>query len=715
MKSESVPRHCLAPDEERNKSCGLRLAGTPRPLTLGIRGKLAIPSGVKSFDTSTGKVAEDPELEGAVGEMLPARNIPRMPSLESIGSCSLDADVTASECSEAVGITASQRTLHSISFVDFSPLRTTEDSGVPSALGSSETTERVGDNLLSPQISSPSAATSPRPPSYVSLSCSISGYSPLAAYDSELRKGFRSGRDVIQTSDPTYVGVKQVISAGDQENNNIRDTSGGPPMENSKASICGPNHRKPCVGARDMNGSLQDQNNADEKDHNADLCSYKSGQGESHVGTVRVVQITSQNKSYVRTVTRTFDSASVHGTSVTEEHSSSANFVTPSKSFVQQRVERLYGPGALAQGFFKRTSHRGLSSGGKAVGFCELHDNDVSPRPCASLPVLRHLRPEFRNQLPVRGTSPKVPPLVTIIPITVEGSESSAVKEKDLNLSEAEEKEDTCNSNLNDVIVTAPPDLCPAAPDVVLPLVPLEGVSDVTNGIADVVISEKSKPSDGEVKDGHYFIRLLKLEIARLTKLVESAEEELMRGSDGQVPLPEEAAGWLRSAAGQARLLMRQKMQQFEGLCQKHLLQSPGEAFPTTLEDLAGFWDMVLLQVASVDAMFQEIECLRASGWVETPSKTASAKDARVDSIPPGSMAGGEGGEVKQKRTATRRPIMPASASTSSKPSGAARARDEARRKMMEERRRAMRERQKESTGESSVQGEVEIFIPDNK
>ncbi|KAG8222997.1 hypothetical protein J437_LFUL000705, partial [Ladona fulva] len=124
----------------------------------------------------------------------------------------------------------------------------------------------------------------------------------------------------------------------------------------------------------------------------------------------------------------------------------------------------------------------------------------------------------------------------------------------------------------------------------------------------------------------------MKAEIARITKLVESIEKELNGIEEGKEDLPEEAEGWLRSAAGQARLLMRQKMQQFEGLCHKHLSQSPGEAFPTTLEDLAGFWDMVLLQVASVDSMFQEIECLRASGWVETPKKSSTTKEARPES-----------------------------------------------------------------------------------
>lgn len=123
-----------------------------------------------------------------------------------------------------------------------------------------------------------------------------------------------------------------------------------------------------------------------------------------------------------------------------------------------------------------------------------------------------------------------------------------------------------------------------------------------------------------------------------------SAEAELVSGDP--VALPEEAAGKLRSAAGKAKLLASQKMQQFEGLCQKNIVrilslsfsrrifqnrclnfldvlsfgfqnQVPGEEFPTTNEDLAGFWDMVMLQVVQVNELFEQIEKLRSSQWQE--------------------------------------------------------------------------------------------------
>lgn len=65
--------------------------------------------------------------------------------------------------------------------------------------------------------------------------------------------------------------------------------------------------------------------------------------------------------------------------------------------------------------------------------------------------------------------------------------------------------------------------------------------------------------------------QLLKQETDRLLSLAASAEAELDSGDT--VALPEEAAGKLRSAAGKARLLTSQKMQQFEGLCQKNIVR----------------------------------------------------------------------------------------------------------------------------------------------
>lgn len=46
-------------------------------------------------------------------------------------------------------------------------------------------------------------------------------------------------------------------------------------------------------------------------------------------------------------------------------------------------------------------------------------------------------------------------------------------------------------------------------------------------------------------------------------------------------------------------------------------MQSPDEPFPTTGQDLAGFWDMVTIQVDHVRSMFGEIQKLKENNWVE--------------------------------------------------------------------------------------------------
>lgn len=208
---------------------------------------------------------------------------------------------------------------------------------------------------------------------------------------------------------------------------------------------------------------------------------------------------------------------------------------TPSpKSFIQQRVERLYGPGALAQGFFIQSPRKlDLSTSEKTPSPIVGSSNSTS-----SLPVLRHLRPEFRAQLPILS-SPKR---------TVENGKKETMELKKskafADLVHKEEVKDLGSENggQEDVI-----EFLPAAAQVILP------ITVNSNGVNGVAEEEK--------KDGHHFLKILKLETVRIIKLAEKVEAEL----DANVDLNEEALGYLRSASGKARLLVNQKMQQFEG------------------------------------------------------------------------------------------------------------------------------------------------------
>lgn len=106
------------------------------------------------------------------------------------------------------------------------------------------------------------------------------------------------------------------------------------------------------------------------------------------------------------------DTSILNGSSV-EVESQTLNISSSSeKSFIQQRVERLYGPGALAQGFFFKRSTSRLNASESSFNKSS-NNNDVSAdnanaeESLKNLPVLRHLRPEFRAQLPV--VSPRRP------------------------------------------------------------------------------------------------------------------------------------------------------------------------------------------------------------------------------------------------------------------------------------------------------------------
>lgn len=108
-----------------------------------------------------------------------------------------------------------------------------------------------------------------------------------------------------------------------------------------------------------------------------------------------------------------FGDTSIINGATEEVESQVINSTTSSeKSFIQQRVERLYGPGALAQGFFFKRSTSRLSTSDNSFNKSS-NNNDVSTdnanteESLKNLPVLRHLRPEFRAQLPV--VSPRRP------------------------------------------------------------------------------------------------------------------------------------------------------------------------------------------------------------------------------------------------------------------------------------------------------------------
>ncbi|KAL0122853.1 hypothetical protein PUN28_007496 [Cardiocondyla obscurior] len=654
------------------------------------------------------------------------RHHPNMTSQESIGSCSLDVDRSASDRSENAVDSVSEKTLHSLNLsCNGEPVSSPEN--LPN--GSSETLQK---SHLTPDEKKLNANNAPhgspepeltaaKKPSYLGLACSISGYSGITRYDSKLREGFRS-RD---SSPGTRLITRDTSPAGFRSNENLNVPMPQHPPKSQSISPLAMERQNgfsngvkdeckvetymestssigvTCQGYSEVDKGVSLHStftelspiriNTSAKKRSPGLSPIMScGQQNKSMGT----GFSSPKQGVANVSSASFSDTSILNGSSVEIDSQVLNTSSSSeKSFIQQRVERLYGPGALAQGFFFKRSVTKLnpndSSFNKSSNNNNMsEDNANMEESLKNLPVLRHLRPEFRAQLPVvssrkptDGTEQVIKPLQRITPTARKTEQKdfstnsqSNVRRIPITIESNVSQRDTVNKSI--------PDQQPAAPKVVLPV--LEPSVSSTNIAKQTQEAEKIV----EEKNGHYFMKILKQETDRLLSLAASAEAELASGDT--VALPEEAAGKLRSAAGKARLLASQKMQQFEGLCQKNINQVPGEEFPTTNEDLAGFWDMVMLQVVQVNEFFEQIEKLRKSQWQEiVPDKKAASTS-----------------QQNGKRRVI--PVHKAKPTANSEANKKAReAREQARRQMIEERRRAMR------SNAQNADNSVEIFAPE--
>ncbi|KAI4504741.1 hypothetical protein M0802_000291 [Mischocyttarus mexicanus] len=576
-----------------------------------------------------------------------------MTSQESIGSCSLDVDRSVSDRSENTTIdSVSERTLHSLN------LSCNGEQKAENLVngGSSETLQK---SHLTPDdkevIVSNGHRSSPEPeqltakkPSYLGLACSISGYSGITRYDSKLREGFRS-RD---SSPGTRLITRDTSPAGFKSNENLsvpihhyppKSQSISPlAMDRQNGFANGMKEECKIETYRETRNSMSICQGFSEVDKGVSLHTTfpdvspirVNSSSRRSPGIVQVMSCGQQNKSFspnfaesspktsstINISNTSFSETSIlNGSNIDIENQTINTSSSSEKSFIQQRVERLYGPGALAQGFFFKRSVNKLNVTDNSFNKFSNNsdtstDNVNTEESLKNLPVLRHLRPEFRAQLPVvnsrkptDGSEQIIKPLrrISQSPRKTDQQPSKTCKTvHDVSVESVTESVTQHNNSIASI-----PDQQPAAPKVVLPVLePSASSSNVAKQIQETEITT-------EEKNGNYFLKLLKQETDRLLSLAASAEAELVSGDP--VALPEEAAGKLRSAAGKARLLASQKMQQFEGLCQKNIIQVPGEEFPTTNEDLAGFWDMVMLQVVQVNELFDQIEKSKKSQWKE--------------------------------------------------------------------------------------------------
>ncbi|KAJ8263892.1 hypothetical protein GJAV_G00142780 [Gymnothorax javanicus] len=166
--------------------------------------------------------------------------------------------------------------------------------------------------------------------------------------------------------------------------------------------------------------------------------------------------------------------------------------------------------------------------------------------------------------------------------------------------------------------------------------------------------------------DVPYFRSVLAEETARLDAL---CEEWGQRTDDPSIP--EDCRDRMLTAVGQARLLMKERFGQFQGLVDDCDL-GRGEKV-TTCTDLQGFWDMVYFQVEDVLKKFSALKEAESRGWKEElkpeprPKKTKKPPSAPAAGKRVG--AGAEASAAARSRLAAVKAAMKARQAAQATPS----------------------------------------------
>ncbi|XP_054263715.1 disks large-associated protein 5-like isoform X3 [Macrosteles quadrilineatus] len=152
----------------------------------------------------------------------------------------------------------------------------------------------------------------------------------------------------------------------------------------------------------------------------------------------------------------------------------------------------------------------------------------------------------------------------------------------------------------------------------------------------------------------------IQTETKRLLGMAEQWQAIVLRDT-----LPDHVVDEVDSLVGQTRLLTSDKFQQFRRLVVQY--EQRTGTHPITLDDLNGFWDMVYLQVESLDKRYTALDSLKNNNWVmpeperkkkrrpaKKPTKKESEKLIKIkDSLKPESKE-----EPIQTPTTSVKPVI---------------------------------------------------------
>lgn len=265
------------------------------------------------------------------------------------------------------------------------------------------------DDVATPQTTPPA-----KKPSYLNLACCVNGYSNLTTYDSKFRQSINKSREVSPIRPITHT-----VQYNRGESNYLVVPVSIPINAHNKTTSMMDAHTILSPEKRFFSQQTQPKTTLE----------MGSTGGRDITDNINSNGCTAYFKKTILTSSAT--------TTMTTTGGGSGNDAT--KSFIQQRVERLYGPGALAQGLYSPKKPKQMDENGGSVSLSSIlaeksqnsskfngwatnvfpingssatasRTSDVENVNVAAsgetpLPVLRHLRPEFRAQLPM--LSPK--------------------------------------------------------------------------------------------------------------------------------------------------------------------------------------------------------------------------------------------------------------------------------------------------------------------
>ncbi|GIY45149.1 hypothetical protein CDAR_298551 [Caerostris darwini] len=566
----------------------------------------------------------------------------KMASVESIGACSLDFEASAADNFNVKDLTASECTLHSNGIA--TSVHETSRNGdlfhedLPSLEQRDSFDKHPLTNGHKPNDKQEYTVAEIKLPSYVSISCAINGYTNYSR--------FCRSRD----NSPARTSVRK----SSLEPSMLADRNRKESYESHRYSR----------SQSDCNGTMQ------------------SVFTESKRVTVsKQIQIPIKSSvKYTTEVTlsnghteRTFSSKVVTNGHVSDSLVLAKEVGSDgTKSLVQQRIESLYGKSVgdeIKMNVKSCHKNKEAQMNGIDNSITSLNSvpNGKNHSGSTSPPVFRHLNEDFRKQLQMN------------IPKKSDSDKPSSKPLKKLQNGSSKEFVLKKEENFVPISNGIGHDECDRMKSLTPP--PIKSKSSFSSNDEKQISNAAS-----DERAGYKFLNLIEIEKEKIQIQVKLLEEELTVNTG----LPEEASGKIRAACGKANLLIAQKFEQFRGLCWKNIEENPSVPFYTTDSDLAGFWDLVMLQVEDINATFKEIEIMKKNGWKEVVSEKPVIQSAKVR-------------HSKVNAVSKSNPTTP---KRSAKSSELMKAREEARRQLL-----AAKKKGRQQTA-TSDDGDIAIFTP---